>query len=165
VLKAMQVLRQGDAKVHGGSEGENEMRGKSKYHDNDEAKLPALSVQEREEIHDEPRLQEIREWLARLKGERERYWLSDSSFSTVSANVDFLLRREDIRENHVAFLRKRWLKKHIECMKMREQLSKLRTQYGVKETQSQRQQLKRLDRQSIAQLEKVAIRLEDAQER
>jgi hypothetical protein len=64
-----------------------------------------FTEEEKEEIHNAPRLGEIREWLKRLQGKREGMRLTDASFATVASNVMFMLARDRERERLVAYYR------------------------------------------------------------
>ena len=119
-----------------------------------------LSEQEKEEIHHEPHMQEVREWLARLKGERENFWLDDAKFSTVISHVQFLLAREDYRERLIKFSRTRWLRSHIQCMRLKEQMKRLKERYGVVE-KKRLDPIKKLATYREDQLIKIAMRLEN----
>ena len=121
--------------------------------------LPSeLTEQEKESIYHEPRMQEIREWIARLKHSRDGFWLNDAKFSTVVSNVKFLLEREDYRERLIRFSRTRWLRSHIQCMRLKDQLKNIQEKYGV--VVKKRPDSIKLSTYREDQLEKIAMRLE-----
>ena len=130
-------------------------RSKSEY----ESKPLELSDQEREELYNEPMIKEAIAYCERMEGPPEGRWLDDCKVETLVKYMRFFIKREDYRERLIKYSRTRWLKSHIQCMRLKEQLQNIREKYGVV-VRKRPDPIKRLSTYREDQLEKIAMRLE-----